>query len=320
MSAVFDRYPAGGGEMLLALALADVSRDDGVLMLNDSVPVLAQKTRQTERGVRGQLRRMQTTGWLMQVHASDGGRGRCSTYRISAAWLAGQALLPPAPGDEPDHDAGDDSAEFDEGGPSPVKMPAHAPQSTNPERASGFVPPETRNAATVIPEPRSGAYRPTRPNTLIPPNPPLQAKGGQAGSVLPKPKRQRLAASTLLDWLERCKAGGEHAIAEDDAVFAYARAVGIGDDLVALQWAEFKARRSEGRKRQADWRATFRNSVRGNWFKLWFIAAGQPAQLTTTGRQALAAMEARDRVGQGHGAVSVPARAPRVGEQQTARA
>lgn len=280
MSAVFDRYAAGGGEMLLALALADVSRDDGVLMLNDSVPELARKTRQTVRGVRLQLRRMEHAGWLQPVKVSDGGRGRVSTYRISPEWLAGGEPVPPPAGD----------------------APAKAPAMRNPERGSGFAKPETRNAATetrnaatVNPEPRSGAYRPIEPNTLIPPNPPLVPKGGKAKAVSIKPRRAPSEALTLRQWLAQRNAAGEHAIAEDDPVYAYASSVGIGDDLVALQWAEFKARRGEGRKRQADWRATFRNSVRGNWFKLWFIAAGQPAQLTTTGRQAVAALEAKQR-------------------------
>lgn len=66
MSAVFDHYPGDGGEMLLALVLADVARDDGTLMINDSIPELARKTRQTDGDVRGQLRRMEQSGWLQR--------------------------------------------------------------------------------------------------------------------------------------------------------------------------------------------------------------------------------------------------------------
>lgn len=71
MSAVFDHYPAGGGEMLLALVLADVARDNGVLMINDSIPELARKTRQREGDVIDQLRRLESIGWLERL--ADGG-------------------------------------------------------------------------------------------------------------------------------------------------------------------------------------------------------------------------------------------------------
>lgn len=78
-------------------------------------------------------------------------------------------------------------------------------------------------------------------------------------------------------------------VPEGDPIFGYCDRVGIGRDILALHWAEFKTRRGESAKRQADWRQTFRNSVRDNWYRLWFIAPGQLAQLTTSGRQALAA-------------------------------
>lgn len=265
MAAVFERYPAGGGEMLLALALADVARDDGRLMINDSVPELARKTRQTERGVRLQLARMRAMGWLHCVAASDGGRGRVSHYAIDQGWINGGELLAhPAPdGDE------------------------------NPEHGSGLAPPETLNAATQNPEPRSGAYRPIRPNTNTPPNPPLQAMGGEAGLSVGKCRsasQRRLW--TLKAWLDDCKQRGETPIPDGDPVFAYCDRVGIGRNILELHWAEFKLRRMEAGKRQADWRRTFRNSVRDNWFRLWFMPPGRPAELTSAGRQALAARQA----------------------------
>ncbi|WP_218644157.1 helix-turn-helix domain-containing protein, partial [Burkholderia pseudomallei] len=66
MNAVFERYPEGGGEMILALALADHSHDDGT-HIYPSVEKLAAKTRQSPRAVQYQLRRMQQSGWLILV-------------------------------------------------------------------------------------------------------------------------------------------------------------------------------------------------------------------------------------------------------------
>jgi MarR family len=92
MSAVIDRYPVGGSEMLLALVLADVARDDGRLMIVDSVAELARKTRQTDRGVQRQLGRMERCGWLRVTRASDGDKGRASTFSINADWINGGEL------------------------------------------------------------------------------------------------------------------------------------------------------------------------------------------------------------------------------------
>lgn len=89
-----------------------------------------------------------------------------------------------------------------------------------------------------------------------------------------------------------CKAKGEKPIPADDPVYAYAEQVGISTELLALHWAEFKLRRGEAAKRQRDWRQTFRNSVRDNWFRLWWVPPGKPAEISSQGRQAMAAQEA----------------------------
>lgn len=72
MGMVFDRYPNGGGEMILALALADHSSDDGT-GIYPSVASLAEKTRQSVRAVQYQLRGMEKAGWLILVNAGNGG-------------------------------------------------------------------------------------------------------------------------------------------------------------------------------------------------------------------------------------------------------
>nr|WP_312354374.1 helix-turn-helix domain-containing protein [Stenotrophomonas pavanii] len=97
---VFDRYPNGGGEMLLALALADHAHDDGTHIF-PSIARLAEKTRQSERSVQYQLRRMEQSGWLVLVNAGIGGRrsgfgegGRTRQYRINPEWMKGADIAP----------------------------------------------------------------------------------------------------------------------------------------------------------------------------------------------------------------------------------
>ncbi|WP_262222128.1 helix-turn-helix domain-containing protein [Stenotrophomonas maltophilia] len=101
---VFDRYPNGGGEMLLALALADHAHDDGTHIF-PSIARLADKTRQSERSVQYQLRRMEQSGWLVLVNAGIGGRrsgfgegGRTRQYRINPEWMKGAEIAPFAKG------------------------------------------------------------------------------------------------------------------------------------------------------------------------------------------------------------------------------
>ncbi|MGP1692274.1 MAG: hypothetical protein ACTS6O_07190 [Giesbergeria sp.] len=98
MAAVFERYPAGGGEFALALALADNAHDDGTHIF-PSVSTMAAKSRQSVRAVQVQLVNMRAKGWLWRVR-SGGGRGVVAEYRINPDWLKGADLSPfPAPVD-----------------------------------------------------------------------------------------------------------------------------------------------------------------------------------------------------------------------------
>ncbi len=90
---VFRRYPAGGGERLLALALADCANPDGTRIF-PSVETLAEKTRQSVRSVQYQLRRMEESGWLILVSAGNGGRSMTREYRISLDWIKGAEIAP----------------------------------------------------------------------------------------------------------------------------------------------------------------------------------------------------------------------------------
>jgi hypothetical protein len=93
MSMIFERYPNGGGEMLLALALADHAHDDGT-HIHPGIKLLAFKTRQSERAVQYQLRRMEESGWLILKNSGNGGRNQRREYQIHSGWLKGEEIAP----------------------------------------------------------------------------------------------------------------------------------------------------------------------------------------------------------------------------------
>jgi len=118
-------------------------------------------------------------------------------------------------------------------------------------------------------------------------NTPNPLKGGKGGSVHGSSAKQP-DTTTFREWLDVCKAKGDKALPADDPVYEYVERVGISLELLHLHWAEFKLRRRESDKRQRDWRQIFRNSVRGNWYRLWWMPPGRAPELTTAGRQAMA--------------------------------
>lgn len=89
---------------------------------------------------------------------------------------------------------------------------------------------------------------------------------------------------TLKTYLADCKSKGVKPIPEDDTVFDFAVVAGIDDDWLRLAWREFSARYLDSQKRYRDWRRTFRNAVRGNWFKVWYCNDSGEMQLTSQGR------------------------------------
>lgn len=72
----------------MLLALADHASDDGTRVFT-GIKALAEKTRESERSVQYQLRRMQEAGGLILVNAGNGGRSMHSEYRISLEWIKG---------------------------------------------------------------------------------------------------------------------------------------------------------------------------------------------------------------------------------------
>ncbi len=87
--------------------------------------------------------------------------------------------------------------------------------------------------------------------------------------ITPRPPK---GATSLDDYLEQCRREGKKPIAEDSPVFTYAKEIGLPHDFLRLQWLEFKARYSlPDAKKYKAWPTVFGKSVRGNWFKLWYV-------------------------------------------------
>lgn len=122
-------------------------------------------------------------------------------------------------------------------------------------------------------------------------------KDGQVGSPkvghtkdnLPKDNQQKTTrnAIALRTYLENCRTQNVKPIPADDAVFTYAKEAGIPEEYLRLQWLEFRDRfQLPGAKRYKSWSQAFGNSVRGNWYKLWYATADGSYGLTTAGQQA----------------------------------
>jgi hypothetical protein len=94
MSLVWEHYPAGGGELLTALAYADHAHDDGN-GVRPSILHMSKKTRQSERTIQMHVATMRRTTWLLTVRHASGGRGRVTEYRINPAWIANPAGFAP---------------------------------------------------------------------------------------------------------------------------------------------------------------------------------------------------------------------------------
>lgn len=96
--------------------------------------------------------------------------------------------------------------------------------------------------------------------------------------------KQRASRTLIKTWLAAL--GDSDAIAPDDPIFDYADVVGIPEDFLRLSWKRFVEDMTERGTLKTNWRAHYRNAVRGNWFKLWWFPSEGQCALTTTGEQA----------------------------------
>jgi hypothetical protein len=264
MGAVFKRYPVGGGELMLALALADHAWDDGTHIW-PKLASLAAKTRQSERAVQYQLRKMEQRGWLQLVNSGDGGRGRSREYRINPGWLNGADLAPfeAEKGCKPEHEKG---ATGDTKGCkafAPAIEPSKEPSESNtPHTPQGGAGPSSK--------PQPAPAKPELPG--MPKAPGAKARGD--------------GGLSMEGYLAECKAAGVSAVPEDDPVWRYAAKVRLPDDFVGLAWFAFKRRHlAKSRKRQRDWRQAFRNYVEGNYYGFWLLRGAGEFELSTKGLQ-----------------------------------
>lgn len=98
---------------------------------------------------------------------------------------------------------------------------------------------------------------------------------------------KKRGAISLETFLQECKDKGEKLIRDEDTIFEYAAQAEIPREFLGLHYREFRARYcTPDAKRYKDWRAVFRKSVRGNWFRLWRADANGDYVLTTEGVQA----------------------------------
>lgn len=150
--------------------------------------------------------------------------------------------------------------------------------------------PHCKEQASTIPAP--DMHRTCPADSLLPLtdslNPCSDTGAREQARSLPQGEggKKKADTLTLVQFLDACKAGGEKTIPDNDPIFEYADTVGINQEMLTACWQEFKAAYLQTKKKQADWRAHFRNAVRRNWYKLWFLKEGEPAAWTTAGEQA----------------------------------
>ena len=249
MSMIFDRYPGGGGDLLLALAIADHAHDDGT-NIYPSIKSLSKKTRQSERTVQYQLRKMEESGWIQLVSYEKGGRGKSREYRINPDWIMGADI---APFSIDIKGATDDI----KGATDDIKGATD----------------DIKGAIAVAPEPSLTItnHQETSEDVFL------------VSSEIKKSKTRK-PQLTLDEYINRCKENNQSPIPDDDPIFSYIKKVGIPLDYLYLGWKQFKKKKGGGKK-QADWPKTFRNYVEFGWLQIWAIDKDGQCVLTTAGKQ-----------------------------------
>ncbi len=270
-------------EKAVLMSLADQSNDAGVCW--PSVASLVERTCLGERTVQRALRALEAQALVVcAVGAMKSNRYTLAVGRLRAM--------------EREREAAKDAARQAARGAGDVAVDGVDLVTT----PATVAPRQCGTPASVAPHPRhSGTQTVIEP--IHTPHTPQPSAGGLADplkldSRQPGRGQGEKPMLGMAAWLEQVRALGEDAIPEADPVFTYAERVGLGRELVALAWREFKRRQLASRKRHNDCRRAFRNCVEGNWYGLWWMRPGDAAELSSKGEQARRFFEAEDAAAQ----------------------
>lgn len=111
------------------------------------------------------------------------------------------------------------------------------------------------------------------------------------------PKGEKQRSICLRTFLDECEKKSVRPVRDYAPLWDYVDSIGLDRDWVALAWAEFCRQMLPGgvseTKRQADWRKAFRNYIEKNYLKLWAIGPDGTFFLTTAGKTAQLAHDAK---------------------------
>lgn len=129
---------------------------------------------------------------------------------------------------------------------------------------------------------------PATPDGIAPPAEQIEVES--------KAKASKARKVTFAVFCESCRAAGEKIVSDYEPVWTFADSVGIPAEWIELAWWRFKDRYlndpNNSGKLYTDWRKTFLNAIRDDWFHLWIVSAGKPATLTSRGEAARLEFEA----------------------------
>lgn len=161
------------------------------------------------------------------------------------------------------------------------------------EKPKGFPKPQAQQAIAgkpVLTPLRNGEDKvPERSDSLIPDSL-IQEKPPVENPQAALSEGKKKSPITLRRFLEDCQKINELPIPEDDPIFNNAERENIPNHFLHLCWLEFRDQHLNpairGTKKQSDWRATFRNCVRSNWYGLWYTSADGSVSLSSKGNAA----------------------------------
>lgn len=89
---------------------------------------------------------------------------------------------------------------------------------------------------------------------------------------------------TLRKYLEWVKETNGRFLPDDDPIREFCKNAGIDEGLLYLAWLVFKDRFYHTDEKQKCWRAKFRNYVKNNWFRLWYINKDGEIEISNQGK------------------------------------